>query len=92
MFATLAALATASAFTAAGFYDGSLGLLRVGGWLLVGSAGGAWYVATAMMLEQSVGRTVLPLGRWSANANVPGRIATRPIERSAGMPGVRAGQ
>ena len=56
------------------------------------SAAAAWLFATAMMLEQSFGRTIIPLGKFNADANIPGRMPTRPIERAAGMPGVRAGQ
>lgn len=89
---TLAALATGSAFTAAGFCGAALGIVRAGGWLFVASAGGAWLLATAMMLENGFGRTIIPLGKWSKEANVPGGRATRPVGRQAGMPGVRVGQ
>jgi uncharacterized protein len=45
-----------------------------------------------MMLEGSWGRTMLPLGKYSRGANVPGGRVTRPIEYAEGMPGVRRGQ
>lgn len=89
---TLGSLAAGSALTAAGFWSGSLGVDRAGGWLFVVSAAAAWLFATAMMLEQSAGRTIIPLGKFRADANIPGRKATRPIGRQAGMPGVRVGQ
>ncbi|HET9076733.1 MAG TPA: GPR1/FUN34/YaaH family transporter [Acidimicrobiales bacterium] len=89
---TLGTLSAGSALTAAGFWAGSLGTTRAGGWLFVISAAAAWLFATAMQLEGSFGRTIIPLGKLNAASNIPGRSATRPIERAAGMPGVRVGQ
>jgi hypothetical protein len=89
--ATLGAL-TAAVLSAIGPYAGSLGSMQAGGWLFVVSATGAWILATALMLEQSVGRTVIPLGRLAKEASIPGRMASRPFARPAGMPGVRVGQ
>ncbi|MBO0815124.1 MAG: hypothetical protein J2P30_08255, partial [Actinobacteria bacterium] len=40
----------------------------------------------------ATGRTVIPLGKWSKAANVPGRAPTEPLSYRAGMPGVRVGQ
>jgi hypothetical protein len=88
----LSTLAAGSALTAAGFYAGSLGVVRAGGVLFVISAAAAWLVAGAMMLENAFGRTVIPLGKWSKAANVPGRKPTVPMAYEAGMPGVRVGQ
>jgi succinate-acetate transporter protein len=92
LFTVLSTLAAGSALTAAGFYAGSLATVRAGGWLFVISAAAAWLVAGAMVLEHSFGRTIIPLGKWSKNANVPGARATDPIAYPAGMPGVRVGQ
>jgi uncharacterized protein len=92
LFVTLGTLAAGSALTAAGFYAGSLATDQAGGWLFVVSAAAAWLTAGAMMLEHSFGRTIIPLGKWSARANVPGVKATDPIAYPAGMPGVRVGQ
>jgi succinate-acetate transporter protein len=89
---TLGTLAAGSALTAAGFYGGTLGVLHAGGWLFVISAVAAWLVATAMMLEHSFGRTIIPLGKYTKAANLPGARATAPIQRPVGMPGVRVGQ
>jgi hypothetical protein len=44
------------------------------------------------VLEHSFGRTVIPVGRWSESANVPGARAVDPIAYSSGMPGVKVGQ
>ena len=93
LFVVLALLAAGSALLAAGLIGGSAGTIAVGGWVLVASAAAAFYTAGAMMLAQaSGGRTVLPLGRPSAAANIPGRQASAPIDYPAGMPGARVGQ
>ena len=92
VFTVLATLSAGSALTAAGFYAGSLGTVRVGGWLFVISAAAAWLTVGAMVLEHSFGRTVIPLGKWSKTANIPGAKFTDPIAYPAGMPGVRVGQ
>ena len=91
-FTTLALLATGSGFTAAGFFAASMWPLRVGGWLFVAAACAAVYTAAAMMIEGTFGRTILPLGALRAEANIPGRRATIPLQYSHGQPGVRAGQ
>ena len=92
LFFTLAVLTTASAVTAAGFWAGSLGTVNAGGWLFVVSAASAWLLAGAMTLEHSFGRSIIPVGKWSARANIPGAKVTDPISYPAGMPGVRVGQ
>ncbi|HET9078097.1 MAG TPA: GPR1/FUN34/YaaH family transporter [Acidimicrobiales bacterium] len=89
---TLGSLTAGSVLTAIGFWAGSLGADQAGGWLFVVSAAAAWLFATALMLEQSFGRVILPLGKLSKDANVPGHMPSRPIGRPAGMPGVRVGQ
>ena len=92
LFFTLGVLTAASAVTAAGMWAGSLGTEYAGGWLFVISAAAAWLVAGSMVLEHSFGRTIVPLGKWSKRANIPGGKATDPIAYPAGMPGVRVGQ
>jgi hypothetical protein len=89
---TLGTLTAGSVLTAIGFWSGSLGADQAGGWLFVISAAAAWLFATAMMLEQSFGRVILPLGKLNKDSNVPGHAPTRPVGRSGGMPGVRVGQ
>lgn len=90
--ATLVALAAGSSIMAAAFLSGALWLQHVGGWVLVGSAGAAFYTAGAMMLEATVGRTVLPLFKYKKAAVVPGGKLTEPIQFTRGMPGVKVGQ
>jgi succinate-acetate transporter protein len=92
LFAVLGTLTAGSALTAAGFYAGSLGTVQAGGVLFVISAAIAWLVAGAMVLEHAFGRTIIPLGKWSKAANIPGRRAVTPIGYPNGMPGVRVGQ
>ena len=92
LFLTLAALTGGAGITAAGFFSASTFTVELGGWFFVASAGLAWLVMTAMVLEHSFGRVVIPLGAPAKSANVPGRQAMRPIEYDAGMPGVRVGQ
>jgi hypothetical protein len=45
-----------------------------------------------MMLAATTGRTILPLGKWSMQANVPGRQPLRPIQLEWAEPGVKMGQ
>ncbi|GAA4585251.1 hypothetical protein GCM10023194_27400 [Planotetraspora phitsanulokensis] len=85
-------LAVGSGFAAAGFFSGASWLVIIAGWLFVASAAAALYVAGAMLLEGSFGRTILPLGHYTAAANVPGRKVTRPLEYKYGQPGVKIGQ
>jgi hypothetical protein len=92
VFFTLAVLTAASAVTAAGFWAGSLGTLNVGGWLFVIAAAAAWLAAGAMVLAHSYGREIIPVGKWSKQANIPGAKVTDPIAYPAGMPGVKVGQ
>jgi succinate-acetate transporter protein len=92
LFTVLGTLSAGSALTAAGFFDGCLPVQQAGGVLFVISAAAAWLVAGAMTLEHAFGRTVIPLGKWQARANIPGQAATDPISYPAGMPGVRVGQ
>jgi succinate-acetate transporter protein len=92
LFVTLGVLTAASAVTAAAFYAGSLVTAQVGGWLFVISAAAAWLVGGALVLENSFGRSIIPLGKWSKQANVPGAKVTDPIAYPAGMPGVKVGQ
>ncbi|MGH3207440.1 MAG: acetate uptake transporter family protein [Trebonia sp.] len=92
VFITLGVLTAGSAVTAAGFWAGSLGTVNAGGWLFVISAAAAWLAAGAMVLEHSFGRSIIPVGRWSKAANVPGAKVTDPIAYPVGMPGVKVGQ
>ncbi|MEV4379258.1 GPR1/FUN34/YaaH family transporter [Streptosporangium sp. NPDC049644] len=88
----LAVLAVGAGFIAAGFFAGSTWPVIIGGWLFVVGACIALYTATALIFESSFGRTVLPTGRYSRAANIPGRRAIRPLEYIHGQPGVKVGQ
>jgi uncharacterized protein len=86
-------LAAGSGLLAAGLIGPIPLLVTAGGWVLVASAAAAFYTAGAMMLAESFkGRTILPLGKYSAAANIPGRKAMQPIGYPGGMPGVKVGQ
>ncbi len=89
----LGLLAAGSILLAIGFVAGIGIAVTIGGWVLVFSALAAFYTAGAMMLAgSSGGRTILPLGKYRAAANVPGQRAMEPIEYAAGMPGAKVGQ
>src|SRR5919109_1014954 len=92
LFSVLSTLAAGSGILAGALIFGSHGWYTVAGWVLVFSAGFAWYVATAMMLAAAGGRVVLPLGKLSRAANRPGRRVTRPIELEWAEPGIKMGQ
>jgi len=92
LFAVLATLAAGSGILAGALIDGSHGWATVAGWVLVFSAGFAWYTATAMMLAATSGRTILPLGKLRREANVPGGRPVQPIQLEWGEPGVKMGQ
>lgn len=97
LFSVLTTLAVGSAFLAIGYLTNAApaaggGWLQAGGWVLVASAILATYTATAMMLESTFGRVVLPLGRLVKAANVPGQRFTIPLQYERAEPGVRHGQ
>lgn len=92
LFGVLSTLATGAAFLAVGYLTGISDWLTAGGWVLFASAVFAWYVASAMMLEGSFGRVLLPLGKPNRAANRPGSVVTHPVEFASGQPGVRRGQ
>jgi succinate-acetate transporter protein len=90
--AVLGTLAAGSGILAGAFIYGSHGWVQVAGWVLVISAGLAWYTAAAMLLAGTTGRTILPLGKYKRSANMPGGQAVRPIQLEWAEPGVRQGQ
>jgi len=92
LFAVLSTLAAGSGILAGAFLYGSESWATVAGWVFVFSAGFAWYTASAMMLASTYGRTILPLGKYTREANVPGGHAMHPIEIEWAEPGVRMGQ
>jgi uncharacterized protein len=91
-FAVLAPLAVGSAFAAIFYLTGVDGWDKAAGWVLLASSWIATYVATALMMVSTFGRTILPLGQYSRRANVPGEKFVRPLEFELGEPGVKQGQ
>jgi hypothetical protein len=92
LFSVLGTLTVGSAFLAISLWTGSLGWQHAGGWVLVFSAGLAWYVATAMMFAVQTGRTILPLGKYSYAANIPGEELEAEWDSGISEPGVKHGQ
>jgi succinate-acetate transporter protein len=90
--AVLGSLTAGAAFLAVGHLTSSTGWLHTGAWVLIASAIAAFYTASAMMLEGTFGRVLLPLGKYSRAANIPGGRITEPTEFTFGEPGVRQGQ
>lgn len=88
----LGTLATGSTLAAIGLVGDASAVTKAGGWLFVVSAACAWYMATAMMVNAAGGKTLLPLFKAKAAANIPGRRPTRAIELEWGEPGIKQGQ
>lgn len=84
--AVLGFLAAGSTCFAIGLISGSDPLTTAAGWLFIISAICAWYTATALMLESSFGRPILPVGKFA-----PARSAN-PFNPGFGEPGVMHGQ
>jgi succinate-acetate transporter protein len=63
----------------------------VGAYFFIASAVLAWYVATALLLESSFRRVILPMGTMKA-PNMPGQQSRQLIQFTAGEPGVKVGQ
>lgn len=88
---TLATLTAGSILLVIGLMAGISGVVTAGAWVMVFAAGFAFYVASALLLEESFGRVVLPLGRPHRD-NVPGHVVLHPIQYEEEYPGVRVGQ
>jgi succinate-acetate transporter protein len=90
--AVLSTLAAGSGILAGAYIFGALGWAHVAGWVLVFSAGFAWYTVLAMVTAYASGRTIFPLLKYKKEANKPGERPTVPIELEWAEPGVRMGQ
>lgn len=90
--AVLSTLATGASLAAGGLISHTAWSTHTGGWLFVISAGCAWYMATAMMMNAAGGKTLLPLFKGKLDTNIPGRRPTRAIELPWAEPGVKQGQ
>lgn len=75
---TLVLLAAASTIRAIAEGLGVHGLALLAGWLFLIAAVAAWYTATAMMFDQTLGRQVLPIGH--------GQATGRPLRTAAPAP------
>ena len=89
--AVLATLAAGATCQAIGQIADISGVRTLGAWFFVVSSLIAWYVATAMMLEGTYRRVILPIGKIRG-ANVPGREPRQAIQFMAGEPGIKVGQ
>lgn len=92
LFTVLGFLSAGSCMLAAALLSGNHPLQQASGWVLVAPAGAAVYVGSALLFAETYSRTILPLGKLKADANIPGRHILRPIEYPCGMPGERIGQ
>jgi uncharacterized protein len=90
--AVLWTLTVGAGLLAVGYLTGGATWIRSGGWVLLVSAALAWYTATAMMLESSFGRVILPVGARQKRLEPAAHAAHLPIEFPMGEPGVRHGQ
>jgi succinate-acetate transporter protein len=90
--AVLSTLAAGSGILAGAYIFGSHAWTVVAGWVLVVSAGLAWYTVLAMLLAAVTGRTILPLGKYKKAANMPGGKLVTPIQLEWAEPGVKMGQ
>lgn len=85
--AVLATLAAGATLLAIGWTASAGVLVPIGGIVLVASAVIAFYTASAMMLQGTYGRTILPVGRRRVAA-----VPSQPIQYELGEPGVKIGQ
>ena len=85
LFSVLSSLAVGSVILAIGFLVGSGVLLTIGGWVLILSAILAYYTASALLLEGTSGREVLPVGKAKTEEALI-------VNTGGGEPGVKRGQ
>jgi len=89
--AVLTALAAGATCFAVGQIADISAWRTIGAYLFVASAALAWYTATAMMLEGTYRRVILPIGKMRG-PNMPGREPRQVIQFTAGEPGIKVGQ
>lgn len=85
-------LAAGSTLLAIGLIGGFGAVEIAAGYTLLVSAVLAWYAGSAMVLESTYKRVILPMGKLGAEPNVPGATPKETIEFHAGEPGVKVGQ
>jgi succinate-acetate transporter protein len=87
--AVLVTLGAGTTLLAIGWVASIQSLVPIGGIVLVASAVIAFYTAAAMMLQSTMGRVVLPVGK---PRRAGGMGAPQPIQYEFGEPGVKLGQ
>jgi uncharacterized protein len=87
----LLTLAAGATLLAIGFTASLTVLVPIAGIILVASAVIGFYTASAMLLQGTYGRVVLPVGA-RGTANRPGAVPSQPIQYELGEPGVKLGQ
>lgn len=92
LLSVLSTLAAGSGILAGAYIFGSHAWVQVAGWVLVFSAGFAWYMVLAMVTLAASGKTIFPTGKYKQAANKPGEKPVKPIELEWGEPGVKMGQ
>ena len=70
---------------------GSHGWTQVAGWVLVFSAGFAWYTVMAMLMAATTGRTIFPLFKHERATTTPRGTLVRPIELEWAKPRCKDG-
>ncbi|RCW46240.1 hypothetical protein DFQ14_102543 [Halopolyspora algeriensis] len=90
--AVLLTLAAGATVLAIGLITQAGAVETAGAVILIASACLAWYTATAMMLQATYGRVILPMGKPDKQSNVPGEIPQQRIQYESGEPGVKVGQ
>lgn len=92
LFALLFTIGVGSLVLAVGLWAGSMTWIDAAAGLFVAGAICAWYVAAMALLLSGWNRVILPTGKFSKEANIPGRQIEFPTEYTLGQPGVRQGQ
>lgn len=88
----LFSLAGGTTLLAIGLIGGVPLIETIAGYVLIVSAILAWYAASAMVLEGTFKRVVLPMGKRGPEPNKPGKQPKETIQYSMGEPGIKLGQ
>jgi succinate-acetate transporter protein len=88
----LLTLAAGSTLLAIALIGSFATIQTIAAYFLLVSAVVAWYTASAMVLEATHKRVILPVGKIGPEPNLPGAIPRQPIQYEFGDPGIKAGQ
>lgn len=91
LFAVLGTLTAGCVLAAIWFGLGTSGFDKAAGWVFIVSALLAYYVATAMLLETTYKRVILPVGH-RGEMDRPGQPIHQLIQFEHGEPGIKIGQ